>query len=88
MIDDDQLLERVAAALAPPPIRPSPSELRSLQRAVTALRTRLAAEQSGRIDWADDGVVYLPPALQPTVASRTRTEGCPHPRRATVLFLP
>lgn len=88
MIDDDQLLERVAEALAPPPIRPSPSELRALQCAVTALRTRLATEQSHRIDWADDGVVYLPPVLQPTVTSRSRTQGCQSLRRATVLFLP
>jgi hypothetical protein len=88
VIDDDRLLERVAAALAPPPLRPSPRELRALQRAVTALRTRLAAEQSRRIDWADDGVVYLPPAVSPTVASRTMTETRPHLRRATVLFLP
>ena len=88
VIDDDRLLERVAAALAPPPVRPSPSELCALRRAVTALRTRLATERSGRIDWADDGVVYLPPAVSPTVASRTRTEACPRLRRATVLFLP
>jgi hypothetical protein len=88
VIDDDRLLERVAAALAPAPIRPSPSELCALQRAVTALRTRLAAGQSGRIDWADDGVVYLPPAVSPTAASRTRAEGCPRLRRVTVLFLP
>jgi hypothetical protein len=88
VIDDDQLLERVAAALAPPPIRPSASEHCALQRAVTALRTRLTTEQDSRIDLADDRVVYLPPALQPTVASRSRTDGCPRLRRATVLFFP
>jgi hypothetical protein len=86
--DDDNMLERLARALAPPPAQPSWNEVQAVRRVAAFVRQQLAYQRARYR--ASARVIALPNLARPAPPS-TDTPNAAHPtpqvRYADIRFL-